>query len=730
MRRITQSHSARTTMSRCSATSRLLLMTLLLFTFLGGARAIESHYLEISSDFQNSQSLVAFVKINGEYVTSDNYENFEIAAFVGDECRGHVFMSYVERFSDSYPIVVMNIWYNATGGEEVSFKMYDHAFGFEYEDCAPNISIVTGQNHTELYSNSEEAVELNFETSNPTEMQVVELNSGWNWLSINVEISLDDLKAALVEALPGVRSITISQSGSNTTYNGLRWRGQLNTLDVSQMYMIYVPDYCEIVLEGVPINPDEHPITILGGGDNWIGFPLSGGMLVGDAFAGFAVNSDVIISQTAFAVFTGGMWRGTLTTLEPGQGYIYKSAASEDRIFVFPNYFKAVSGSKSYENGLDSHWTNLNGQEFNYHDFKFNQPLVATIQIDDQLINYDDNWESLEVGAFVGGECRGYALLEGRYVEDFGDPYPVIEMPIYYNDANEEVTFKLFDHSTWTEYGECAVINNYIYTGLSYVEYNVIDDDAAVVLNFTSDALELADDDSEMDEDEKNLALISAAVEAGDAINVKLAGRTLYKDGEWNTICLPFDVTLDDSPLSGATAMELVDATMAGAHVTLTFNEVGGQLEAGKPYIIKWDEDGSENIYEPVFTDVTISSTEGQTLTFAEDNVQFIGYYDAFYIDESNEDIYYLTSGNTFKHTASERTLNACRAYFRFYKAAQARQFVLNFGENGGTTTGIVEVDNGTNTDGSTYDLLGRKAPRGQLRKGLYIKDGKKVVVK
>ena len=160
----------------------------------------------------------------------------------------------------------------------------------------------------------------------------------------------------------------------------------------------------------------------------------------------------------------------------------------------------------------------------------------------------------------------------------------------------------------------------------------------------------------------------------------------------------------------------------------------------------KWEDDGSENIYEPVFTDVTISSTEGQTLTFAEDNVQFIGYYDAFYIDESNEDIYYLTSGNTFKHTASERTLNACRAYFRFSEAAQARQFVLNFGENGGTTTGIVEVDNGTNTDGSTYDLLGRKVDgkqstvrstsgrlqgqNGKLRKGLYIKNGRKVVVK
>ena len=30
-----------------------------------------------------------------------------------------------------------------------------------------------------------------------------------------------------------------------------------------------------------------------------------------------------------------------------------------------------------------------------------------------------------------------------------------------------------------------------------------------------------------------------------------LSGRTLYKDGRWNTLCLPFDVTISGSPLDG-----------------------------------------------------------------------------------------------------------------------------------------------------------------------------------
>ena len=45
--------------------------------------------------------------------------------------------------------------------------------------------------------------------------------------------------------------------------------------------------------------------------------------------------------------------------------------------------------------------------------------------------------------------------------------------------------------------------------------------------------------------------------------DVTLAGRTLYKDGSWNTICLPFDVDIESSPLAGGDARELNDAAFA-----------------------------------------------------------------------------------------------------------------------------------------------------------------------
>ena len=165
--------------------------------------------------------------------------------------------------------------------------------------------------------------------------QTVAMAAGLNWFSTYVEITLADLQAALVAT--GNTTITIaSQTGGSTTYNGTRWRGQLSTLDVKQMYKITVGTACEITLEGAPINPAEHPVTIHNGA-NWIGFPLSGSMTLTNAFAGFAVNGDQVSSQSnGSATYTGGRWRGSLTTLEPGQGYNYKSAATGNRTFTFP----------------------------------------------------------------------------------------------------------------------------------------------------------------------------------------------------------------------------------------------------------------------------------------------------------------------------------------------------------------------------------------------------------
>lgn len=176
----------------------------------------------------------------------------------------------------------------------------------------------------------------NFEEAITT--QTIEFVAGWNWFSTNLDLTLDNLKAALVYAL-GSTNITISsQNNGSTTYNGTIWRGTLNSLDVTQMYKIKTAADCEIVLTGTPFNPTEHPVTIHNG-VNWIGFPLNVGMSLNDAFSGFAVSGDMIRSKDGSATYTN-LWRGILNALVPGQGYIYKSNVTDDRILTFPTSAK------------------------------------------------------------------------------------------------------------------------------------------------------------------------------------------------------------------------------------------------------------------------------------------------------------------------------------------------------------------------------------------------------
>lgn len=170
-------------------------------------------------------------------------------------------------------------------------------------------------------------------------MQTIALASGINWVSFDVETTLDDLQAALLNALGNnASSITItSQNNGYTNWNGNSWRGSLNPFEVNQMFVIEVPGDCEISLSAMPIDPAEHQITIMKG-INWIGFPFSESMNLSDAFNDdFAVNGDKILAPNgSFANYNGINWEGGLTALQPGQGYKFESTTTDERTFVFP----------------------------------------------------------------------------------------------------------------------------------------------------------------------------------------------------------------------------------------------------------------------------------------------------------------------------------------------------------------------------------------------------------
>ena len=178
------------------------------------------------------------------------------------------------------------------------------------------------------------------------------------------------------------------------------------------------------------------------------------------------------------------------------------------------------------------------------------------------------------------------------------------------------------------------------------------------------------------------------------------------------------------------------------------------EIDARKPYLIKWTTTG-DPITSPTFFGSYIESSSPRTVTSADNKVNFIGNYDPVNL-AAGQGTYYLGTNNQLYYPSTGRTMNAFRAYFTVdldnggsSAPQQVRSFVMNIG--GEETTGVALIDNGKliidNVSDAWYDLQGRKVARsasplgsskngqwsmvnGQLKKGIYIYNGKKVAIK
>ncbi len=234
----------------------------------------------------------------------------------------------------------------------------------------------------------------------------------------------------------------------------------------------------------------------------------------------------------------------------------------------------------------------------------------------------------------------------------------------------------------------------------------------------------------------------SEAIRACDKqlYNVQLYGRTFYKDGKWNTLCLPFNVSDEQiaetsHPLNGTEIRTLETATFDKGILTLTFSEpITNGILAGKPYIVRWPISSSESagmpdLTDPIFKKVTVSS--GTPATYGSDAVDFVGIYNPYVIDGEDRTILYLGANNTLYYPNGAMTIGACRAYFKLkgITAGDLQQApVLNFGDEGTTTLNSLSLGEGRGDAWFTLD--GRRLSGKPSQSGVYLNNGKKIVIK
>lgn len=206
--------------------------------------------------------------------------------------------------------------------------------------------------------------------------------------------------------------------------------------------------------------------------------------------------------------------------------------------------------------------------------------------------------------------------------------------------------------------------------------------------------------------------------------------RTLKANG-WNTFTIPYDISKVFLNIQkenyGITAVkELTDATLTDGTLNLKFKEAES-IEAGKPYLVMVEND---------FDLSTIAVPEVVKATphpFTSDAVDFIPTLGKTTIPAGDvKNVLFMTSGGNLKHpTTLPADIKGFRAYFQLKgDAVNAASFNLDFGN--GETTGINSLTSepSSNGEGTIYSLDGRRLSGKPAQKGVYIVNGKKMVIK
>lgn len=227
--------------------------------------------------------------------------------------------------------------------------------------------------------------------------------------------------------------------------------------------------------------------------------------------------------------------------------------------------------------------------------------------------------------------------------------------------------------------------------------------------------------------------------------HVTLADRTIYKDGTWNTVYLPFDLTPDEfdaSPLAGADVRTLRNAlTVENESVTMNFTDAGaiesawGVYYGGVPYIMKWDS-GSD-VVSPEFANVTITKYESpmtgsDTDTNSGISIVFKGTYAPISFTAEDTSILFIGANNKINHPLAGAKIGAMRAYFQLEGASAGEGSGVKIFTNLDDlddATGIANIEKAENT-GDWYDISGRKLAGKPSVKGIYVNGGRKVTIK
>ena len=287
---------------------------------------------------------------------------------------------------------------------------------------------------------------------------------------------------------------------------------------------------------------------------------------------------------------------------------------------------------------------------------------------------------------------------------------------------------------------EAAAWKNYAINGAQTI--------AGKLIVGTGDATPLA-----LDANADQFAAITAANGETKTVNITLRrNQTIggkeraWKKAIWNCMVLPFDVTVPEISIAfGYAIVNVVDpANTTEGNVKFKL-EMLNTIPANTPFFLKtFDDVADDYVATFLLKEIKAPETAYPSVKASSDEIgyKFVGAYDTKTITGNNEEHLRFRLGNVDawnnigNGSAATWDIVPFNAYMDLGATAGAREVVFTFEELDGSTTSIRSIDlekadsaAGTNADG-WYNLNGVKMQGAPTQKGIYIKDGKKVVLK
>lgn len=208
------------------------------------------------------------------------------------------------------------------------------------------------------------------------------------------------------------------------------------------------------------------------------------------------------------------------------------------------------------------------------------------------------------------------------------------------------------------------------------------------------------------------------ALPQSDITDAAVRLKRTFSADHWDTFAVPFDIEAKD--LAGA---KIATFTNQVEDNTLIFNDKQTQIEAGKPYLIKW------NIENPTFEGITLKATTPETVTPNDGQYSFVAVYSPKTLAVDKTERYLSTDESLNYPVSADNKANLLKGLHAYYRVPATATVKISFSSTSDAITHPYII---TNKATKVYNLNGQYvgSTLSDLPKGVYIVNGHKLIIK